>query len=89
MEHENDRLRRGRLHHLDVLLDALESLNLREAKEIPADLRHSLVQAGIQVPGRPDFSSLIERVWELQEKYLNAAGTPEAGPAAGSRGYPA
>jgi hypothetical protein len=78
MQDNQTTLRRGRLHRLDALLDALERLNLEEATELPPEVRRNLMAAGIQVPGRPDFTALIERVWEVQERYLST-GLPDAG----------
>ena len=86
MQDNQDQFRRGRLHQLDSLLDALERLNLSEATELPDSLRHSLQEVGIPVAARPDFSSLIERVWELQEQYLSPGMPSEAGPGAVRRG---
>ena len=66
-----DRVRRTKLQRLDVILDALERLNLADTNRLPADLRQDLEAAGIHVPVRPNITDLIERVWELQEEYLD------------------
>jgi hypothetical protein len=79
MENKQDRLRRGRLRQLDLLLDALERLNLMEATTLPDEVRRGLMAVGIQVHGRPDFTALIERVWEIQEQYLNPGGPLDSG----------
>ncbi|GAC1331926.1 MAG: hypothetical protein NVSMB17_10440 [Candidatus Dormibacteria bacterium] len=63
--------RRERLQSLDSILDRLERLNLQESNRLPAELRSDLEGAGVQVPARPNVSELIERVWELQEEYLD------------------
>ncbi|MFN2466292.1 MAG: hypothetical protein ABR598_08530 [Candidatus Dormibacteria bacterium] len=66
-----DELRRTQLHRLDTILDALERLNLADTNRLPSDLRHDLELAGIRVPSRPNITDLIERVWDLQEEYLD------------------
>jgi hypothetical protein len=66
-----DRLRRTQLHRLDTILDALERLNLADTNRLPSDLRQDLEIAGIRVPSRPNITDLIERVWVLQEEYLD------------------
>ncbi|HEY8741012.1 MAG TPA: hypothetical protein VIN56_10510 [Candidatus Dormibacteraeota bacterium] len=63
--------RRTQLHQLDTILDALERLNLADSKRLPSDVRQDLEAAGIHVPARPNITDLIERVWELQEEYLD------------------
>jgi hypothetical protein len=70
---ENDR--RERLHELDSILDALEQLNLSDTTRVPPTLRESLVSAGVEIPFRANITELIERVWELQEQYLQTGGT--------------
>jgi hypothetical protein len=65
-----DRVRRTRLQKLDVILDALERLNLADTNRLPANLRQDLEATGIRVPARPNITELIERVWGLQEEYL-------------------
>lgn len=65
-----DRVRRTRLQKLDVILDALERLNLADTNRLPINLREDLEAAGIRVPARPNITELIERVWGLQEEYL-------------------
>ena len=62
--------RRARLYELDRVLDALEQLNLREARELPPALREQLAAIGLQAPAHPNFTALIEGVWELQEQLL-------------------
>ncbi|MGI8608386.1 MAG: hypothetical protein ACR2MY_04045 [Candidatus Dormibacteria bacterium] len=65
-----DRLRRAQLQRLDRVLDQLERLNLEESNRIGGDLRRDLEEAGIRIPAKPNVSELIERVWELQEEFL-------------------
>ena len=73
MESANDTERRSRLHELDSVLDALEQLNLRDSTSIPSNLRQSLEELGVSVPrNKPNITDLIERVWELQEHYLQS-----------------
>ena len=62
--------RRARLYELDRVLDALEQLNLREAHELPPALREQLASLGLKAPDHPNFTSLIEGVWGLQEQLL-------------------
>jgi len=68
-----DQDRRSHLHELDAILEALEQLNLRDSKELTPWLREHLELAGLEVPARPNITSLIEQVWELQEHYLRSA----------------
>ena len=80
MEDNEARQRRLQLHELDQLLDGLERLNLQEAREMPASLREGLVKFGLEVPAQPNFSQLIEAVWELQEGFLTPGqGVDSAG----------
>ncbi|HEV1998044.1 MAG TPA: hypothetical protein VGR61_07945 [Candidatus Dormibacteraeota bacterium] len=65
-----DRLRRAQLQRLDSILDRLERLNLEESNRLTGDLRRDLEAAGIRIPAKPNVSELIERVWELQEEFL-------------------
>jgi hypothetical protein len=65
-----NRVRRTQLQRLDVILDALERLNLADSNRLPSDLKQDLEAAGIRVPPRPNITDLIERVWELQEEFL-------------------
>jgi hypothetical protein len=62
--------RRARLYELDRVLDALEQLNLKEARELPASLRGRLAALGVRIPTNASFTALIEGVWELQEQLL-------------------
>ncbi|MDQ6748137.1 MAG: hypothetical protein M3010_08560 [Candidatus Dormibacteraeota bacterium] len=66
-----ERVRRSQLNRLDSILDALERLNLADTTRLPSDLRQDLELAGVHVPARPNITDLIERVWELQEEYLD------------------
>jgi hypothetical protein len=66
----NEAERRYHLRRLDDLLEALERLNLAEAKELPEPVRERLQQEGIIVDQGVNFSRLIELVWAQQEKYL-------------------
>jgi hypothetical protein len=65
-----DQDRRARLYELDRVLDSLEQLNLKEAKELPPALRRQLAAVGLHAPAHPNFTALIEGVWELQEQLL-------------------
>lgn len=62
--------RRARLYELDRVLDALEQLNLKEAGELPPTLGEQLAALGVPAPTHPNFTALIEAVWELQEQLL-------------------
>jgi hypothetical protein len=62
--------RRARLYELDRVLDALEQLNLKEARELPPALRKQLTAIGLSAPDHPNITQLIEGVWELQEHLL-------------------
>jgi hypothetical protein len=73
VEDIEDQERRSRLHQLDAILEALEQLNLRNAKELTPSLHEHLELAGVEVPVRPNITSLIEQVWDLQERYLRSA----------------
>lgn len=70
--------RRTRLHELDSVLDALERLNLRDAKELPASLRQRLHDLGVEAGPRSSVTKLIERVWELQEQFLRSTSSSES-----------
>ena len=78
-----ERARRARLQNLDGILDKLERLNLEETNRLSAELRRDLEGAGVRIPPRPVVSDLIERVWELQEEFLEREESGEA------RGLPA
>jgi hypothetical protein len=81
--------RRNRLHELDGILDALERLNLHDAKELPATLRESLSEIGVDSTPNTNVTELIERVWELQEQFLSSGASASAeAPAGGSPGSP-
>jgi hypothetical protein len=69
--------RRTHLHELDSILDALERLNLRDAKELPANLRQRLHDVGVEAGPRSNVTKLIERVWELQEQFLRSTSSSE------------
>jgi hypothetical protein len=62
--------RRSHLRRLDDLLEALERLNLNDAKELPDPVRERLEREGIAVEPGVNFSRLIELVWAQQERYL-------------------
>ena len=64
--------RRARLYELDRILDALEQLNLKEARELPPALHKELVALGLSAPAHPNITVLIEGVWELQEQLLQS-----------------
>ncbi len=78
--------RRAHLHELDGILDALERLNLREAKELPPSLRQRLHDLGVEAGPRSNVSKLIERVWELQEGFLGSGASAESRAGAPPRG---
>lgn len=73
--------RRARLHELDTMLDALERLNLQDSNTLPEHLRDSLRSVGLEVAERANVTELIERIWEMQERYL--AGSHEVQQGAG------
>ena len=77
--------RRTHLHELDSILDALERLNLRDAKELPASLRERLHDLGVEAGPRSNVTKLIERVWEMQEQFLRSASSAENRPGAPQR----
>ena len=79
--------RRNRLHELDSILDALERLNLHDAKELPTVLRRNLRDLGVEAAPNTNVTELIERIWELQEQFLRS-GAPAEAPAGGSPGIP-
>ncbi len=66
----NEAERRYHLRRLDDLLEALERLNLNEARDLPAAVKERLETEGIPVEPGVNFSRLIELVWAQQEKYL-------------------
>jgi hypothetical protein len=68
--YSNEAERRGNLRRLDDLLEALERLNLADARELPAQVRERLEVEGIAIEPGVNFSRLIELVWAQQEKYL-------------------
>jgi hypothetical protein len=81
----NESERRNRLHELDSILDALERLNLRDAKDLPASLRQRLHDIGLEAGPRANVTKLIERVWELQEQFLRSGGSSESRTGAAQR----
>ena len=68
--YSNETERRSNLRRLDDLLEALERLNLADARELPEPVRERLVKEGIEIEPGVTFSRLIELVWAQQEKYL-------------------
>jgi hypothetical protein len=68
--YNNEAERRYHLRRLDDLLEALERLNLAEAKELPVPVKERIEKEGITVESGISFSRLIELVWAQQEKYL-------------------
>jgi len=68
--YRNEAERRYHLRRLDDLLEALERLNLAEAKALPAAVRERLEKEGIACDAGVTFTRLIELVWEKQERYL-------------------
>ena len=66
----NEAERRYRLRRLDDLLEALERLNLAEARALPAAVKERLEKEGIAIEPGVTFSRLIELVWAQQERYL-------------------
>ena len=74
-----DMSRRTQLQRLDSILDRLERLNLEETNRLSGDLRQDLEEAGIRIPSKPVVSDLIERVWELQEEFLEREESGELG----------
>jgi hypothetical protein len=68
--YNNEAERRYHLRRLDDLLEALERLNLAEAKELPQPVKERIEKEGIAVEPGISFSRLIELVWSQQEKYL-------------------
>jgi len=68
--YNNEAERRYHLRRLDDLLEALERLNLAEAKELPQPVKERIEKEGIVVEADTGFSRLIELVWLQQEKYL-------------------
>jgi hypothetical protein len=66
----NEAERRYHLRRLDDLLEALERLNLAEAKALPVAVKERIEKEGITVEVDTNFSKLIELVWAQQEKYL-------------------
>ena len=75
----DERARRARLQNLDSILDRLERLNLDETNRLSGELRRDLEGAGVRIPPRPNVSDLIERVWELQEEFLDREEGAERG----------
>ena len=59
----NEAERRYHLRRLDDLLEALERLNLAEAKELPVPVRERIEKEGVVVEADVSFSRLIELVW--------------------------
>ena len=65
--YSNEAERRYHLRRLDDLLEALERLNLAEAKELPTVVKDRIEKEGITVDPETSFSRLIELVWAQQE----------------------
>jgi hypothetical protein len=74
----DEQARRARLQNLDSILDRLERLNLEETNRLTGELRRDLERVGVRIPPRPNVSELIERVWELQEEFLEREESPES-----------
>ena len=68
--YSNEAERRYHLRRLDDILEALERLNLAEAKDLPLPIKERIEKEGIAVEPETTFSRLIELVWAQQEKYL-------------------
>ncbi len=68
--YSNEAERRYHLRRLDDLLEALERLNLAEARELPPNVRERLEKEGITCELGVTFTRLIELVWAQQERYL-------------------
>ncbi|MHB8507819.1 MAG: hypothetical protein ACYDGR_04120 [Candidatus Dormibacteria bacterium] len=67
----DDKARRARLHELDQILDALEQLNLQDSSEVPEALQLRLAAVGVESRApHLEVSRLIERIWEIQEQFL-------------------
>ncbi len=62
--------RRNTLRRLDDLLEALETLNLRDMTNVPPVLQARLVAVGVTDTGTQTVSKLIEQVWMLQQPHL-------------------
>jgi hypothetical protein len=65
--------RRAHLRELDELLDALEQLNLKDARDLPDRLRSQLRKVGIKFEAGDDVTGLIEKVWVQQEQFLSSS----------------
>ena len=63
--------RRASLRELDELLDALEQLNLKDARDLSDAVRGKLRKAGIKSEAGDDVTALIEKVWAEQEQFLS------------------
>lgn len=63
-------VRRVQLRHLDRLLGELETLNLRDAQELPADLSERLRDAGVGHRADASISEVIDLVFTAQEAFL-------------------
>ncbi|MFN2462650.1 MAG: hypothetical protein ABR573_01960 [Candidatus Dormibacteria bacterium] len=79
----DDRGRRERLQRLDSILDRLERLNLEDSNRLTPELRADLAGEGVRAPAQPNVTALIERIWELQEEFLDPEESADA------RGLPA
>lgn len=63
--------RRSNLRRLDDLLDALETLNLRDAPTLTAGLKERLDELGIRSAGAgAPFAKLIDGVLAVQEAFM-------------------
>ncbi len=62
--------RRSALKALDVLLDQLEDLNLRDRMAVPLPLARRLMRAGIRYRPSIRIPDLIELVFARQERYM-------------------
>jgi hypothetical protein len=65
--------RRTQLRELDDILDALEQLNLKDARALPEVVRGKLQKVGIKLEPGDDVTGLIEKVWVQQEQFLSGA----------------
>lgn len=65
--------RRGHLRELDDILDALEQLNLKDARALPEGVRAKLEKVGIKLEPGDDVTGLIEKVWIQQEQFLSGS----------------
>ncbi|MGH7776750.1 MAG: hypothetical protein ACREPI_06195 [Candidatus Dormibacterales bacterium] len=71
---DRDTERRAALRSTDDLLEILEVLNLKDARQAPRAVLEALARLGVPDPGGHTIAELISIVLDRQRRYLRAGG---------------